>query len=101
MQQTGRGDGLYAPLIFDWHPARTRPPALWRTLTVTEAGKVVGRDIAAGHRLQIGKPQLLVYRSLSTSQTARAVLGHHTFRESVIARFDADGDVETIMHVDA
>jgi hypothetical protein len=94
------GNGLYAPLIFDWHPDRARKPALWRTLTVTEGGKVVGRDTAAGHRLQIGKFQMLFYRSLTPPKNARAVLGHHTFRESVIARFDADGDVEPIMHVD-
>ncbi len=101
LQHKGQGNGLYAPLLFDWHPARIRKPALWRTLTVTEAGKVVGRDIAAGHRLQLGKFQLLIYRSLAEGKTARAVLGHHTFRESVIGRFDAEGDIETIMHVDA
>lgn len=99
LQQIGVGNGLYAPLIFDWHPARTRQPALWRTLTVTEAGKVVGRDIAAGHRLQLGKFQLLTYRSLATATTARAVLGLHTWHESVIARFNSHGDVDAIMNV--
>lgn len=100
LHQIGQGNGLYAPLIFDWHPARSRQPALWRTLTVAEGGKVLGRDLAAGHRLQIGKYQLLVYRSLAQHKTARTVLGHHTWHESVIARFDSDGDVEAIMNVD-
>ena len=100
LHQIGVGNGLYAPLIFDWHPAHGKKPALWRTLTVTEAGKVVGRDVAAGHRLQIGKLQLLLYRSLSAPKTPRAVLGHHTYFESVIAKFDADGDVDAIMNVE-
>jgi hypothetical protein len=101
LHQIGQGNGLYAPLMFDWHPARSRQPALWRNLTVTEAGKVLGRDMAAGHRLQLGKHQLLIYRSLAPLKTARAVLGHHTWYESVIAKFDQNGDVEPIVNVDA
>lgn len=101
LRQIGVGNGLYAPLLFDWHPARTRQPALWRTLTVTEAGKVVGRDIAAGHRLQLGKFQLLTYRGLAAAAAARAVLGHHTWHESVIARVDRHGDVDPIMKVES
>lgn len=100
LHQIGQGNGLYAPLLFDWHPSRWRQPALWRNLTVAESGKVLGRDLAAGHRLQIGKDQLMIYRSLSAIKIARTVLGHHTWQESVIARFDTDGDVEVIMKVD-
>lgn len=100
LHQLGQGNGLYAPLLFDWHPGRSRQPALWRTLTVAESGKVLGRDLAAGHRLQIGKDQLLIYRSLSPIKTARTVLGHHTWQESVIARWDAQGDVEPIVKVE-
>lgn len=100
LHQVAAGHGLYAPLVFDWHPARTRQLALWRTLTVTEAGRVLPRDRAAGHRLQIGKFQLLVYRSLSKIAAPRAVLGHHTWQESVIAQVDGRGDVDIIMRVD-
>ncbi len=100
LHQIGQGNGLYAPLVFDWHPARTRQPALWRTLTVAEAGQVLPRDQAAGHRLQIGKFQWLIYHSLSPIKTARTVLGHHTWHESVIANFDKHGNVEAIMNVD-
>jgi hypothetical protein len=95
----GTGNGLYAPLIFDWHPARTKQPAVWRTLTVTEAGCVQSRDLAAGHRLQLGKFQLLIYRSLSKIKAARAVLGHHTWQESIIAKFDR-GTADPIVRVD-
>lgn len=95
----GVGNGLYAPLIFDWHPARTKQPAIWRTLTVTEAAKVLPRDQAGGHRLQLGKFQLLIYRSLSKIKSARAVLGCHTWQESIIANFNR-GKVEPIVRVD-
>ncbi len=101
LHQVGQGHGLYAPLLFDWHPARTRSPAVWRNLTVTEAGKTLGRDRAAGYRLQLGKYQLLMYRSLSSIQAARAVLGHHTWHETVVARFDTNGDVDPLVKVDA
>jgi hypothetical protein len=100
LHQIGAGNGLYAPLVLDWRPTRSRKPALWRTLTVTEAANVVGRDVAAGYRLQIGDFQLLIYRSLAAMKSPRAVLGHHTFHESVIARFLRNGDVEPIMNVD-
>lgn len=99
LQQIGQGNGLYAPLLFDWHPRRSRQPALWRTLTVAESGKALSRDLAAGHRLQIGKDQMLIYRSLSPIKVPRTVLGLHTWQESVIARFDSDGDVEAIVKV--
>lgn len=100
LHQVGQGNGLYAPLIFDWHPDRIRRPALWRTLTVSEAGKPLGKDLAAGHRLQLGKHQLLIYRSFSPIHAARAVLGHHTWHESVVAKFDGHGDVEPIVKVE-
>ena len=100
LRQQGTANGLYAPLIFDWHPARTRKPALWRTLTVMEAGNRLSRDLAAGYRLQVGAFQLLIYRSLCEIKAARTVLGHHTWQESIIGRFETDGTVDPIMKVD-
>ena len=79
LKQVADGEGLFAPIIFDWDPARSRGTAQWRTLTVTEDGRVIGGDIAAGHRLKINDLQLLVFRSLKTTGHSRAVLGHHTW----------------------
>ena len=54
LKHVAEGEGLFAPLVFVWHPERTRVDATWRTLTVTEDGKVVGPDIAVGYRLKLG-----------------------------------------------
>jgi hypothetical protein len=100
LTQVGTGCGLVAPLIFDWHPHRRRATAEWRTLTVTEPGKVVAADCAAGHRLRIGKHHVLVYRSLARTDEARAVLGHHTRYETVVGTFGPSGNVEPIVLVE-
>lgn len=95
------GRGLMAPLIFDWHPERRTKPAVWRTLTVTENAAIVGGDVAAGYRWRLGDAQWLCYRSLKKSEHARAVLGHHTFHETVVARVDAQGDVDPLLNIEA
>ena len=100
LKQVAEGEGLFAPLLFVWHPERTRVDATWRTLTVTEDGKVVGPDVGVGYRLKLGDFQLMISRSLKKTGFSRACLGHHTFNETVIAKFDANGDVEPILMVE-
>jgi hypothetical protein len=92
--------GLYAPVIFDWTPARQNSDADWRTLTVTENGPKVKGDRASGHRLRIGNQQLLLYHSLTPTEELRTVLGHHTNHETIIARFDKNGDVKPLLIVE-
>jgi hypothetical protein len=98
LRQTAQG-GLYAPVVFEWTPARQNSDAQWRTLTVTENGPRVKSDRAAGHRLKIGNQQLLIYRSLIPGEL-RTVLGHHTGQETVIARFNKNGDVKPLLIVE-
>lgn len=100
LKQVGEGEGLFAPLVFVWHPERTRVDASWRMLTVAEDGKVVGPDVAVGYRLKLGAYQLLISRSLKKTGNSRTVLGHHTHNETVIASFDSNGDVEPILLVE-
>ncbi len=100
LKQVAQGEGLFAPLLLDWHPDRTRADAQWRSLTVTEDGRVITPDIAAGHRLKLGDLQLLIFRSLKTTGESRAVLGHHTHNETVIAKFDKKGDIDPILMVE-
>lgn len=101
LTQVGNGEGLFAPVILDWDPGRSRGAAQWRTLTVTEEGRVIGGDIASGHRLKINDLQLLVFRSLKSTGCSRAVLGHHTWNETVVARVDKHGDVDPFLMVEA
>jgi hypothetical protein len=100
LRQVVAGRGLFAPLIFDWHPRRRIAAAEWRALTVTELGKAVGADRAAGYRLRLGKQQLLIYRSLADTDEARAILGQHTRYETLVGLFDSKGDVTPIIMVE-
>jgi hypothetical protein len=100
LSQIAEGEGLFAPIILDWGSGRARGPAQWRSLTVTEDGNVIGPDIAAGHRLKINDLQLLIFRSLKSTGHSRAVLGHHTWNETVVARVDKHGDVEPFLMVE-
>ena len=100
LKHVAEGEGLFAPLVLVWHPERTRVDATWRTLTVTENGRVVSPDAAVGYRLKLGDFQLLISRSLRKSGYSRACLGHHTFNETVIASFDANGNIEPILMVE-
>jgi hypothetical protein len=97
--QSGIG-GLYAPVVLDWNSARRRRPAMWRSLTVAQNGSAVPPAEAAGFRLQVGKEQWLVYRSLSRILEPRTVLGQHTMYETLIGRFSTTGAVEPIVLVE-
>jgi hypothetical protein len=101
LHQVVEGHGLVAPLIFDWHPQRRSKDAEWRTLTISENTRAAASDAAAGYRLRVGSSQWLFYRSLKKTQYARAVLGHHTFHETVVARFDASGDTEPLIMIES
>lgn len=100
LQQVAEGEGLFAPLLFVWNPSLARVDATWRQLTVTEEGKVVGNDIAVGYRLKLGAYQLFLSRALKKTGNSRACLGHHTFNETTVAKFDSNGDVEPILMVE-
>jgi hypothetical protein len=100
LKQVAEGDGLFAPLVFVWHPERTKVDATWRSLTVAENCKVVGPDVAVGYRLKLGDFQLFISRALKKTGNSRTCLGHHTFNETVIGHFDKNGDVEPIMMVE-
>jgi hypothetical protein len=100
LEQLALGRGLYLPVVFDWHPRRRRAAADWRSLTVAEQGRVVSPEAAAGHRLRVGKEQLLIYRSLVVTPEARSVLGQHVRYETVIGSINA-GVMEPIIMVES
>ena len=86
----GKG-GVTLPLALDWHPKRIDVPADWTRCTVTESRRTVGAHEASGFRIRIGDHQVLVYRSLMTPTVSRAVLGLHTWDESVYGRVPLKG----------
>ena len=93
--------GAYAPVVIDWHPDRTMEPVDWQRLTVTELRRTLPSDHAAASRVRFGTQQLLVYRSLKNTSELRAVLGHHTGNETVIAGITHKGNVDPIALVEA
>ena len=99
LRQSGIG-GLYAPIVIDWNPSRRRSPAFWRALTVAQNGAAVPARSASGCRLQIGKEQWLIYRSLSPILEPRTILGQHTMYETMIGRFERSGELEPIVLVE-
>ncbi|MGE3314443.1 MAG: hypothetical protein AB7O26_04950 [Planctomycetaceae bacterium] len=99
LRQIGVG-GMYAPLVIDWHPDRARAYAEWRKLTVSEQGKAVPSDVAGGCRLRVGSDQWLFYHGMKRSQGGRAILGQHTFNETLIGRFKPDGTTDPIILVE-
>ena len=100
LTQVGSGGGLYVPVVLDWDPARRGQRAEWRSLTVTETGKVVSPCRAAGHRLRLGGQQLLIYKSLESPEDARAVLGYHTWYDAVVGTLDKSGVVDPMVMVE-
>jgi hypothetical protein len=96
----GSGRGLYSPLVIDWHPDRRKSPARWRTLTCTQEGRKLAPFEAAGHRLQVGDEQWLVYRQIERSEVGRAVLGYHTRYESVVGRVQPAGTIKELLQIE-
>jgi hypothetical protein len=100
LRQTMTGTALYAPLWIDLERRRVARPRTWRQLTVGEDRRKQPRDIAVGFRVQVGKEQWLVYRSM-TPAANRTVLGHNLVSEFLIGRFTRKGEVSSLVEIDA
>ncbi len=98
---SGEGTALYLPLFFDLHSRRRRIPLrTWRILTVGERLRIVRPDEAVGYRIQVGKKQWLVYRSLAPA-ASRTVLGQNLMTEFFVGRFLRSGEVEPYVEVES
>ena len=99
VDHAAHGRNLYSPLWLDLSPARCRRECTWRRLTVGENLEVQPRDVAAGFRVQSGKEQWLVYRSLAPRGN-RTVLGQNYLSEFVLCRFLSSGQTEDILEIE-
>lgn len=89
---------LYVPLFVDLDSRRTNKDLTWRNLTIGADRKAVGPHVALGYRVQIGKEQWLIYRSL-TAPANRTILGHNLVSNFLFARFDAEGSVTPLVEL--
>ncbi len=99
LSQIARGQSLYAPLWIDLSKRRADKPFTWRRLTVAQQRVNLARDIATGYRVQFGRRQWLVYRSL-TAPANRTVLGQNLSTDFLCARFGRDGETQTIIEIE-
>lgn len=99
LEQSITGSGMYAPLLIDMDPRRRGRPITWRQLTVAEDRKILTPDVAVGYRVQIGKKQWLIYRSVG-ERGNRTVLGENTISEFMMCRFDAGGAGDQLIEIE-
>lgn len=99
LSQQAHGRAMFCPLFLDLEPRRQGKSYTWRRLTVGEDRQIVRPDVAAAYRVQIGRAQWLIYRSL-TGRTGRTVLGQHFLYEYVVGRFPKSGEVDTLLQIE-
>lgn len=92
---------LYAATLISLRGSHAKKPVTWRHLTVGHDLRIVADDEAVAYRVQIGKKQWVIYRSLE-KPLRRTALGMHTLSEFFAGRFDADdGNLEPLLEVEA
>lgn len=99
LQQSFHGQRLLAPLLIDLDPRRIGKPTTWRRLTISQRLETVRADVAAGYRVQIGRQQWLIYRSLAPVAN-RSLLGQNFVSEFVVARFTESGEAEELIEIE-
>ena len=90
---------LYAPLFVDLSARRWVEKRTWRQLTVAERLQIQPSEVAVGYRVQLGRKQWLIYRSLAESAN-RTLLGQNLSQEFVAARFDSDGFLKELIEIE-
>jgi hypothetical protein len=96
-QATGRG--LCCPLFVDLDTRRMTRRRTWRQLTVATALQVTPPDVAVGYRVQCGRDQWLIYRSLATPAN-RSVLGQNLSSDFLASRFLRTGEIVEIVEIE-
>jgi len=99
LSQATTGRALCCPLFFDLRPRRIEKERTWRQLTVAESLKVVPRDLAVGFRVQSGRDQWLMYRSLGRYGN-RTLLGQNISSEFYAGRFLKTGEVDEWVEIE-
>lgn len=98
LEQQGRGR-LFAPVWLDCDQRRLGEQVTWRQLTVADTRINLPPSMAAGHRVQVGLDQWLLYRSLDASRN-RTLLGCNVACEFLLGRITPDGTVQRAIEIE-
>ncbi len=98
-QSAVQARGLFVPMFVDLNRNRFDRPMTWRQLTVAENRQNQPSDLAVGYRVQIGREQWLIYRSL-TPGASRTVLSHHLLTQFLVGRFTPKGTVQVLVEIE-
>jgi hypothetical protein len=99
LKQSRSGRSLYAPLWIDLDRKRSRKPLTWRQLTIAQDRRIVSGEVAVGYRVQFGRKQWLIYRSLA-ERANRTLLGSNLVSEFMLARFKPEGEAEPLLEIE-
>lgn len=99
ISQGADAGAMFVPMWFDLRRSRLGRSLTWRQLTVARERENVPADVAVGYRVQIGRLQWLVYRSLA-QPAVRTVLGKNLLSEFLVGRFLSDGKVDTLLEIE-
>ena len=95
------GRTAVSPLWIDFSAKRFDKQRTWRQLTVAESLKSVSADVAVAYRMQSGKDQWVLYRSLDDPGN-RTFLGQNYSSEQVVGRFDPEtGTLDEFYEIEA
>jgi hypothetical protein len=101
LSQESLGKRLMCPMVIVPRKPSKNQPYTWRHLTVAEDLQIQPREIAQAYRVQVGKDQMVFYRSLAKT-IRRSAMGLHMNSEFYAARFDpSDGEFEAIVEIDS
>lgn len=96
--QQSFGRRLYAPLWLDCDAERIGRPLTWRQLTVADTRVNLPAHQAAGFRVQAGREQWLLYRSLDFPRN-RTLLGCNVSCEFLVGRLRPHGTVKRMLEI--
>ena len=90
---------MFAPVWFDCDARRLGEQVTWRQLTVADTRINLPPSMAAGHRVQVGLDQWLLYRSLDAPRN-RTLLGCNVACEFLLGRVTPDGTVQRAIEIE-
>lgn len=98
IEQYGQGR-MFAPVWLDCDPRRLGEQVTWRQLTVADTRINLPPSMAAGHRVQVGLDQWLLYRALDAPRN-RTLLGCNVACEFLVGRVTPDGTVQRAVEIE-